>query len=204
MGFHKDQDEANMHEPKHVQSATGGAADAKKAIFTVGDGTSELRRPSLGDLDTSVNDYALIIDTTQTSGSKTAITGGVDHTVTVNKDTIVAPSLGTEQDLWDGVKFLPEDSGFAYILSLRFKADTATANDFFDIKFRDTVTLEVFQAETKAFVKGAGTPVSFVFNIQVFGGSPFDVDGGEWVISAPNNINIWDLSILIQQTRVGV
>lgn len=44
MGLHKDQNEANMHEPKGVQNASGGVADAGKVVVTLGDGSSEVRK----------------------------------------------------------------------------------------------------------------------------------------------------------------
>jgi hypothetical protein len=84
MGFHKDQNEANMHEPKHVQSAVAGAADIGKVIVAKGDGTSELRKLALADL-TGVD---IAYGTLAVSNNTTAIakTAAVDGTLETNTD----------------------------------------------------------------------------------------------------------------------
>lgn len=44
MARHQDLDEANMHEPKHMTTATAGAGDIGKVNVSKGDGSTEVRK----------------------------------------------------------------------------------------------------------------------------------------------------------------
>jgi hypothetical protein len=199
MGFHKDVAENNMHEPKGMTTLTGGASDVGKVVVSKGDGTTETRQIAVGEVtDNEHFKYSLILDTTYTSIAKRAIPAA-KTSVVVNNDIIVENPTGFNT-VWDGTDlFTPEGLDHVYFISLRFSADTATANDFFDICFEDAVTGTLFQCETKAFVKAAGTAVQFTFNVVVFAGSPFISNGGKFYITPQNAINMWDTSLTISR-----
>lgn len=89
MAIHKDLGDAELHEPKGMQTLVAGAADVGKVAVSKGDGTSEVRKLDYSELDnlptipTRVNGFGDYNDTT--TGS-TPITLSANTWTTITND----------------------------------------------------------------------------------------------------------------------
>ena len=125
MARHQDLDEANMHEPKNMTTATAGAADIGKVVASKGDGSTEVRNlipaevgviQHYGQLTMSNNTVAqavpLAVDTTlatntdyiQVLGNFDAVPHGINVGITQQTNSITATVAGDYKvHLWADV-----------------------------------------------------------------------------------------------------
>lgn len=112
MGLHKDVGETNMHEPKNMTTATGGASDIGKVVVSKGDGTSEVRKltlneigdgPVYGEMEIIQNSTVIALTaagdaTLYTDGEYINVTGlfteGTMGSVTFASDALTIPVTG--------------------------------------------------------------------------------------------------------------
>lgn len=96
MADHKDLVDAELHEPKHIQAATGGDSDKNKVIVSKGDGTSELRKLNKDDV-SDVQQQVVIVTSESDFPAPVTAPDGVQR-IPLAKDTcyiIDAPAVTT-------------------------------------------------------------------------------------------------------------
>ncbi len=84
MAIHNTLPNTELHEPKNMGNATGGASDIGKVGVSKGDGTSEVRKLSRLELSDTVEHYGQVNASNNTT--ILAVTAAVDATLATNTD----------------------------------------------------------------------------------------------------------------------
>lgn len=77
---------SELHEPKGMSSATGGASDIGKVPVSKGDGTTEIRKLARGELSDTFEHYGQV--NVSNNATVIAVTAAVDPTLVTNTDYI--------------------------------------------------------------------------------------------------------------------
>ena len=197
-----------LHEPKNMSALTGGASDIGKAILSKGDGTTEVRNLKQSEITTDITGWANYGDLLQTSGNKTAMTGGARHVV-VNDgagaftDETHLPAGVTK--FWDTSSntFVHLKDGDVYQVRIVFKIDGAGANDVIKLSVRDKGGSIDFFNETIVLQKSAGAQHDIVKHYTIFADSASVAAGVEVAITPDSNTNLWDIFYMITRIHGG-
>jgi len=198
---------SQVHEPKHITSAT--TSDAGKIITPSGatNGVSQLRLLQLDELDTAGfrsnnTGWAHYFDSTYTSGSPLALSTGVRTKVTIDglgAGTETASIAVGDTNYWNTTtnKVTPTALNDAYSVVFRFKATTTASKPYFDIEFDIGGGIGVSSSLTREVIKGSSAvnwfDLSSVFHVN----STFLANGAEIYFNSSATINIYDMNIMI-------
>lgn len=198
---------AQVHEPKHITSAT--TSDTGKVI-TPSDSVnnvSQLRYLRLNELDTSGyrsnnTGWAHYFDSTYTSSSKLALSSGVRTKITID-----GLGAGTDNsnvaigdtDYWNTStnKITPAALDDVYEVTFRFKADTSASKPYFDLEFDVGGGVGVVSAVTAEVIKGSSALNRFDFTSSFHTSSVFLANGAELYFNSSATINVYDMNIMI-------
>lgn len=155
-----------------------------------------------GNGDTGWGYYA---DTAYTTESRLFCAAGLTTQITNNKETFEETYLPTGvSTFWASNKLTPENIGDSYDVRLNFMAEAGSANTYFKIRLDigDGEVISVLETE-KTFAKGTGIEHPFSTSNIIFSLSTFVTNGGKWTITPNNDVEIWDITMLITRTHKG-
>lgn len=153
MGRHSQLADSQLHEPKHIQTATGGATDVGKVIVAKGDGTSELRKLGQSDLDfTSVRAGFWDYNDAGTAGTPINVLASTPAVLTNDEagaNTNKTYKLADVTDVWDA-------------LTDSFDWSELSLGDMVDIRVDATVTTTSANQRVQVYLQMAqGDPIQF-------------------------------------------
>jgi len=198
---------SQVHEPKHITSAT--TSDAGKVITPSGatSGVSVLRALQLDELDTAGfrsnnTGWAHYFDSTYTSGSPLALSAGVRTKVTID-----GLGAGTDNsnvaigdtDYWNTStnKVTPTALNDVYAVTFRFKATTTASKPYFDLDFDIGGGVGVASSITEEVIKGSSAVNWFDESSNFHVNSTFLANGAEIFFNSSATINVYDMNIMI-------
>lgn len=149
-----------------------------------------------------------ITDTTYTSGSPFALTGGVRKKLDLNTDSSItdhAPPGTTEATFWDDAtsKLRGENVGDAYSLRFQFTAQPAANNTYLTVDLDIGGAQGIIWEDTRSFIKGTSAQKK-VRDIDYYTLDTFIANGGEIYLTTNNNCNIWNMTFFIRRVHKGV
>lgn len=198
---------SQVHEPKHITSAT--TSDAGKVITPSGstNGVSELRLLQLDELDTTGfrsnnTGWAHYFDSTYTSGSPLALSSGVRTKVTIDglgAGTDNSNVAVGDTDYWNTTtnKITPTALNDVYAVTFRFKATTSSPNPYFDLDFDIGGAVGVASSITEEVLKGSSAVNWFEESSNFHVSSTFLANGAEIYFNSSATINVYDMNIMI-------
>lgn len=205
--LHKDLQSSEVHEPKHISSAT--TSDSGKVITPSSStsGISVLRKLSPQDLDytdkaKNIFGWNDISDSLYTSGSPFALTSGVRTQLTNNGAAVQSDTtrLGA---IWDNSlnQFVINDLGGLYLLRINFKVTAAAAAS---TPYQITTELESSSGPTiisteNRFVKGGGVVNGFSISIPFYVGSVVSNQPLKIYLQSDTNMNLYDIGFLVHR-----
>ena len=152
--------------------------------------------------------WASYVDNQYTVGSPLSITSGTTVTLTNNAATTITSNLPIGVTAFynnSTSKITPAGIGDAYGISIRFKAKSSSASDYFDFGIDVGGSVGVIFKQTKAFLKGANTEMSFDINVNAYTLSTFVSNGGLIKITAGNGtMSVYDIIFDVFRTHKGI
>lgn len=158
-----------------------------------------------GNLQDKYHGWIQVSDNTYTVGSPKAITGGVRTKLDISADSVIesqAPVGTTAATFWDNTnkKMLTENSGDAYIVRLNATIDPATTNTYFTLELDIGGSQGAILSRTQSLSKGSAIDTYSTTNL-IYALGTFAANGGEFYITPNNNIDIYDMSLVIARTH---
>lgn len=200
---------SQVHEPKHITTAT--TSDTGKVI-TPDSGTSgisDLRYLHLDEIATDgyrskATGWAHYFDNAYTSGSPLALSAGVRTKVTINglgAGTDNSQVADGDVNYWNTStnKVTPAALNDLYEVTLRFKATTTASKPYFDIEFDVGGGVGVATSVTREVIKGSSAVNWFDLTSQFHTSSTFLANGAEIYFNSSATINIYDINIMISK-----
>lgn len=199
---------AQVHEPKHITSAT--TSDTGKVITPSSsvNNISQLRYLRLNELDTAgyrskSTGWAYYVDTAYTSGSPLSISSGVRTKITINglgTGTDITNLADGDTNYWDTStnKMLLGTggpvAGDVFEMTLRFKTAATGGTPYFDLQadVAGTVVAEKTQSLTKSSAINC-----FDETTTLFVSSAVATSGAEIYFIPSANLDFYDFTILI-------
>lgn len=148
--------------------------------------------------------WEFYLDSQATEASKQLITAGSRTKITNDGlfGTIISNTGDTQTWNTSTNKIQPEfENSFINIRFALHAESVGGGTNYFDIEFDISGgTYPIIWEETGVLIKGAGVHQSFNFDMKLFVGSDFFVNGGEIYITPLADINIWEIGLTINRT----
>lgn len=208
---HKDLPNSQLHEPKHILTATTGDSGKVITPSSMTNGVSQLRYLTIGDItnsgasswtgwaqyaDSDKVSEATALDLTANTRTKLTIDGLGTNTNTAGLPTGVV-------SFWDSTdnKITPAGLNDAYDIRLSFTAKCASAGEYLEVELDIGGSLGTITHTTIPFLKTVDQ--NFQVNIPVFSGTTFLAQGGTVWVTASDAAKLWNPQILIIRTHKG-
>lgn len=201
----------NIHEEKHISDAT--TADAGKVVTPSGasNGVGVLRQLALNELDTVTNrtpmtGWEFAHDSTYTSGSPLAITGGVRTKITNDGVTLLEQDLPeSTTNLWDTVSnkiVLPFERDLLHF-RLTFTVETAATSAYLDFDVDIGGATGVIFEGNRVLTKVSPDFNRFVITAPLYGDSVFLANGAEIYVTPSHDVELYDIRLLVSKLHHG-
>lgn len=152
--------------------------------------------------------WASYVDNIYTLSSPLTVSSGVESTLTNNAFSGLSYQLPSDAvTFWDNTnnKLIGINNGDKYNIEIRFKAQSTSNNDNFDLSIDIGGAIGIVNKKTCIFVKAANTEQDFTETFNYYTASTFLSNGGDIKVKAGiGTLSIYDISFLITRTHKGV